>query len=68
MAVQVQRELVIKARYDKGYSVQQVAAKAGISRQTVYDIESGRSKGNNADTVRRLCQVLELQPSAVIQL
>ena len=51
---------LMRMRLSKGFSVQELARKAGLSRQIIYDYESGRSfpKG---EALTKLSKALECE-------
>jgi transcriptional regulator with XRE-family HTH domain len=48
-----------RVRVERGLSVAEVAAKAGVSAPAIYNLESGRIENPRAETIRRLEQALE---------
>ena len=48
-----------------GWSQEDVAGRAGVSRASVAHLESGKRTGT-ADTVLRVCKVLNINPMSVL--
>lgn len=47
-------------RLERNLSQNELARAAGVSQQTITDIELGRSRGATFETVRRLCRGLQM--------
>lgn len=56
-----------KARVARAWSLEKLAGEAGVSRQTITNIERGQSK-ITMDVMARVAQALDLRVSALISL
>lgn len=56
-----------KARVAREWSLEKLAGEAGVSRQTITNIERGQSK-ITMDVMARVAQALDLRVSALISL
>lgn len=54
-------------RLAKGWSQVELAAKAGIRRATISDMENGRTKGVDFESLERLAAALGVLPQALIE-
>ena len=54
--------MLYKLRMEKGFSQRELADRAGVQRNTVMQIENGDTLPN-LDTVKKLCDVLEVELS-----
>lgn len=66
MKVQVNTEKIVLARYESGLSLPEMAKKAGLSYQTVYNIENEKQRTTKASTLKKICDVLKLCVSDVV--
>jgi transcriptional regulator with XRE-family HTH domain len=52
-------------RIDKGLSVPALAERAGVTKQTIYNLEDGKSA--RVETLVALAEVLEARPSELLR-
>jgi transcriptional regulator with XRE-family HTH domain len=55
-------------RYSKGWSPDDLAARAHISRTALYQIENGKTGLPRAATLRRLAEALGVQPEKLVEI
>jgi DNA-binding XRE family transcriptional regulator len=51
----------------RGLSVRKLAAKAGVSTETIYSLEHGRREFIWPKTARKLAQALEVDPAELVE-
>ena len=59
-------EIIKKKRLELGLSQQQLADKAGLSHNTVYNLESNRVS-TNLETYEKICKVLGIKLSSLLE-
>lgn len=65
MEVKIDRRKLIMARYGKGWSVKELAAKAGVASITIVNMESGKRFTMPA-ALTKICTALGLDISDVL--
>lgn len=55
-----------RARIERGWTQDDLAARAGVPRKTISDIENDRSSRSLPRTIRRLCDALGVEPRDVL--
>lgn len=66
-AVSPIRLLVREARLAKGLTLEALAEKAGIRKQTVIEMEKGRTKGIDFATLEAIANALEMDAALLIK-
>ncbi len=65
MALSIRPELLRELRRRQGLRLHTLAARAGISKDSVWRIENGTQPGNREDTQRRLARALGVEPGVL---
>jgi transcriptional regulator with XRE-family HTH domain len=54
-------------RLDKLLSIGELARRSGLTKKSIIDLEYGRRPSPHFETIRRICDVLEVRPSEVTE-
>ena len=54
-----------ECRRDRGWSLDKVAEKAGLTKSYIWEIEKGRTKNPTVETVEKIARVFALDPAAL---
>jgi transcriptional regulator with XRE-family HTH domain len=62
----VDGEKLARLRYAKGYTLRELAERAGVSFFTIWSIEQGRTKRPHPGTLMKLAHALAVEPEELL--